>query len=425
MVFPLSHISTYSKPSPLCWTDPLWAGAISHSLVGNGIYTSNNETRLTLGNKSCQKSLESVFLQAQDQTLLSLQQCCGGAAQAPLEEFFTDVALFTLGSEINLENSSRRFLYALFPWVYLHLIEPSFISPSYSECLRSASPNLAPFGSAPLRLASQISRATLPSRVFLQALHLGIEVINTTENLQVTRECKRALLRMNYCPLCQAQGARKPCMGYCLNVMRGCLASLAEVDSHWREFVGALEGLSNKMELEQGLIGAQEVVREALSHAQKSASRISSQVQRVCGHLSRGPDQVSSVQHKEKTGPHTHFIPLRASSRNTDESLSSRRKEFLSSLRVYRTFYGALADQLCVAELASADGSRCWSGSLQGHRGERRLRSVSDQECVKYEFDTDTAAEGKQQHIECKMSRLKSDEMVQNIPNLNQKLNLF
>lgn len=37
-------------------------------------------------------------------------------------------------------------------------------------------------------------------------------------------------------------------------------------------------------------------------------------------------------------------------------------KEFISSLRLYRTFYGGLADQLCANELAAADGRPCWNG---------------------------------------------------------------
>lgn len=37
-------------------------------------------------------------------------------------------------------------------------------------------------------------------------------------------------------------------------------------------------------------------------------------------------------------------------------------KEFINSLRLHRTFYGALADQLCVNDLAAADGLPCWNG---------------------------------------------------------------
>lgn len=37
-------------------------------------------------------------------------------------------------------------------------------------------------------------------------------------------------------------------------------------------------------------------------------------------------------------------------------------RDFLNSLRLYRTHYGGLADQLCVSELASGDGLSCWNG---------------------------------------------------------------
>lgn len=37
-------------------------------------------------------------------------------------------------------------------------------------------------------------------------------------------------------------------------------------------------------------------------------------------------------------------------------------REFINSLRLYRTFYGGLADELCVNELAAADGLLCWNG---------------------------------------------------------------
>jgi hypothetical protein len=37
-------------------------------------------------------------------------------------------------------------------------------------------------------------------------------------------------------------------------------------------------------------------------------------------------------------------------------------REFINSLRLYRSFYGDLADQLCVNELAAAEGLPCWNG---------------------------------------------------------------
>lgn len=75
-------------------------------------------------------------------------------------------------------------------------------------------------------------------------------------------------------------------MGYCLNVMRGCLASMAEIDAHWREFVHSLEGLSLQMhgpqDLEQVLLGAHTLIHDAVGYAQKNGPRLSAQVRRGC-----------------------------------------------------------------------------------------------------------------------------------------------
>lgn len=38
-------------------------------------------------------------------------------------------------------------------------------------------------------------------------------------------------------------------------------------------------------------------------------------------------------------------------------------RDFLSSLRLYLTYYGGLADQLCVSDLASNDALSCWNGT--------------------------------------------------------------
>uniref|UniRef100_A0A671MIM9 Glypican-5-like n=1 Tax=Sinocyclocheilus anshuiensis TaxID=1608454 RepID=A0A671MIM9_9TELE len=319
-----------------------------------------------------QETVDSLVRQAENHTravLLHTYRDLASPAAAPIGEFFTDVGLFVLGSELSLEEASHRFFDALFPLVYERLVEPglSRLSPTYAECVRMACRDLAPYGRAPSRLAAHISRASLPGRVFLQALHLGVEVINTTDHFQLSRECRRGLLRMSYCPHCQGLTASKPCMGYCLNVVRGCLASLAEVDTHWREFVRSLETLSTRMhgaqDLEQVLLGVHELVRDTVAHAQRSAPRLSAQVHRVCGYPSRRPEQVSSVQH-DSAGQDS--IPLKGVIRNTEDMLSNRRKEFISSLRLYRAFYGGLADQLCVSELASGDGLACWNGADVG-----------------------------------------------------------
>uniref|UniRef100_A0A4W5KRU5 Glypican 5a n=1 Tax=Hucho hucho TaxID=62062 RepID=A0A4W5KRU5_9TELE len=237
-----------------------------------------------------QETFESLMKASENHTLLVLQasyRTMAGEASGLVRELFTDVGLFLLGSKLNVDDITSRFFDSLFPLVYNHLINPSLnhVTPGYAECVRSARRDLNPFGAAPGVLANQIGRSGVGGRVSLQALHLGVEVINTTDHLVFSRECRRALLRMQYCPHCHGLTLSKPCMGYCLNVMRGCLASVAEVDPHWREFVRSLEGLSSRMhgtqDLEQVLLGVHTVVRDAVAHAQKNGPHLSAQV-RCC-----------------------------------------------------------------------------------------------------------------------------------------------
>lgn len=340
--------------------------------IQNLLQTSSSSLKFLISRNvaAFQEAFEVLMRQAENHTFAVLQQSYHNLADESMgavRELFTDIGLFLLGSELSIDELVQRFFDALFPLVYNHLINPglSDISSGYAECVRSVSRDVRPFGGAPSLLADQIARSGVSGKLLLQALHLGIEVINTTDHLQLSRECRRALLKMHYCPHCQGLTQSKPCMGYCLNVMRGCLASMAEIDTHWREFVRSLESLSSRMhgpqDLEQVLLGVHTLLHDAVGHAQKNGPRLSAQVHKLCGPPSRKPAQSVSIQHS--SGSSRESIPLKAPVRVSADSLAVKRRDFLNGLRLYRTYYGGLADQLCVSELASGDGMSCWNGT--------------------------------------------------------------
>ncbi|NXH98003.1 GPC5 protein, partial [Pachycephala philippinensis] len=285
-------------------------------------------------------------------------------ATVHVQEFFTDVGLFLFGTDVSTEEFVNRFFDTLFPVVYNHVINPgpTDISLEYAECLRVARRDIRPFGNVPKKAIGQMGRALLPSRTFLQALNVGIEVINTTDHLHFSKDCSRALLRMQYCPHCQGLTLSKPCMGYCLNIIRGCLADVAEVDLHWRGYIQSLEEFSGAMrgayDIEHVLLNFHSLVNDALVQARVNGPELSEQVKKICGPPVRKPKEspgCSFDQNKDNQG-------LKMFSRDSEETLTNRRKEFVSHLRLYRAFYGGLADQLCGNELAAADGLPCWNG---------------------------------------------------------------
>lgn len=205
-------------------------------------------------------------------------------ATVHVQEFFTDVGLFLFGTDVSTEEFVNRFFDTLFPVVYNHMINPgpTDISLEYVECLRVARRDIRPFGNIPKKAIGQMGRSLLPSRTFLQALNLGIEVINTTDHLRFSKACSRALLRMQYCPHCQGLTLSKPCLGYCLNTIRGCLADLAEVDLHWRGYIQSLEELSGALNgaysIEHVLLNFHSLVRDALVQARINGPELLEQV---------------------------------------------------------------------------------------------------------------------------------------------------
>ncbi|XP_009081052.1 PREDICTED: glypican-5-like, partial [Acanthisitta chloris] len=284
-------------------------------------------------------------------------------AAEPVKELFTDISLYILGAETTVESAVLRFFDSLFPLVYSRLINPGItdLSEDYTECLRLTRQDINPFGHYSKNMVTELSKSLWASRMLSQALSLGIEVINTTEHAALTKECSRALVKMQYCPHCQGLTLIRPCVGYCLNVMRGCLASVSELDAQWREYISTLEYLTNEMaashDLEIALSGIWNSINEAILHAQLNGPQLSATVDKVCGQPRQHEGNLSAaniVPVKEATETQT-FVMAHA-------SLNNKRREFISYMKRSRTFYASIAERLCDGDLVMRDSSTCWNG---------------------------------------------------------------
>ncbi|XP_051637537.1 glypican-5-like isoform X4 [Manacus candei] len=304
-------------------------------------------------------------------------------AAEPVKELFTDISLYILGAETTVESAVLRFFDSLFPLVYSRLINPGItdLSEDYTECLRLTRQDINPFGHYSKNMVTELSKSLWASRMLSQALSLGIEVINTTEHAALMKECSRALVKMQYCPHCQGLTLIRPCVGYCLNVMRGCLASVSELDAQWREYISTLEYLTNEMatshDLEIALSGMWNSINEAILHAQLNGPQLSATVDKVCGQPRQQEGNLSSaniVPVKEVTEAQTFVmahaslnnkrssLPLKASKNDKSRSLKKISREFISYMKRSRTFYASIAERLCDGDLVMRDSSTCWNG---------------------------------------------------------------
>ncbi|NWX03057.1 GPC3 protein, partial [Caloenas nicobarica] len=291
-------------------------------------------------------------------------QSMGPRALKFVGELFTDVSLYILGSDISVNDMINEFFDSLFPLVYSHLLNPGFpdFSVEMTECLRAARRDLKVFGNYPKMMMTQVSKSLQATRVFLQALNLGIEVINTTDHLKFSKDCGRALLKMWYCSHCQGLLLAKPCAGYCSSVMQGCLAGVVEIDNHWREYIRSLEGLTKGMhgiyDMERVLLNLFSLVRDAIVHVQKNEGKLSATISRLCGHAQQR-------QYRSANYPEDLFVDkkvLKVTRIEQEETLSSRRRELITKLKSYSSFYSSLPEYICNHSSTVQNDSLCWNG---------------------------------------------------------------
>lgn len=203
----------------------------------------------------------------------------GSGAHNAIWQFFMDMSLYILGSDTTVDNMVNVLFGKLFPLTYRHLLGGSASS---EECVRGAWKDSGAFGPYPKQMMTRLSRSLLATRVFLQALNLGIEVVNTTDHLRPSRDCSRALLRLWYCPHCQGMLEPPACRGLCQAVMQGCLGGAAEVQPHWSSYIDGLGklagGMRGEQDMEAVVLRLPSMIKLALKHAVSIRSRISTLV---------------------------------------------------------------------------------------------------------------------------------------------------
>uniref|UniRef100_A0A1A7XCA6 Glypican 5 n=1 Tax=Iconisemion striatum TaxID=60296 RepID=A0A1A7XCA6_9TELE len=319
-------------------------------------------------------------------------------------QLFSDIKQHLSGdSRSSLSNAVQQFYSDLFPLVYRRLLNPgightsslsrSSHSTNHDDCLRMTQQDVNPFGPHPRLLVSSLSRALGPGRALSRLLRLAGEVVNSTEKATLSRECGRALVKMQYCSHCRGLTLIRPCTGLCVNVMRGCLVGVSELGAPWGSLVVLLQRLattlatsSNQNSMELALLAVRNHVNDAILHAQLHGPRISATVEKVCGSQASSPmmanaksTQPQAVTHSTlltskrpslASAPPNHpsvlkqsqkSFPLRGSRGDKSRSLKKLSREFESSIQRYKWFFSELPEMLCESEM-EVDQHTCWSG---------------------------------------------------------------
>lgn len=293
-----------------------------------------------------------------------------------VNQLFSSLSLYLRGANVSVEASVHQFFNNIFPLVYTRLINPGMqgsmtVTSDMGDCLRMIRQDVNPFGPHPAVMAQELVGALGAGRQLGLALEEGLEVMNATEHISLSKDCVKGLVKMVYCSHCRGLTLIKPCVGYCLNVMRGCLASASELDQPWRRYTNLLEQLTHAIaghhSLELALLGVRGHVNEALLYAQLHGPLITATVDKVCGLSTGEPTSMRPTSAEVTTSAVTSSSPppSAAPPKPLPEQwlgqLAHMRRQFLMYLQRYKSFFAALPEMLCEGDNV-VDDSTCWSG---------------------------------------------------------------
>ncbi|XP_047225044.1 glypican-5 isoform X3 [Girardinichthys multiradiatus] len=314
-----------------------------------------------------------------------------------VNQLFSSLSLFLRGANVSVELTVHRFFNNIFPLVYTRFINPGIegsvtASSTFGDCLRMIRQDVKPFGNYPVIMAQELAELLEVGRQLGLALNKGLEVINATEHVNFSRDCVKGLAKMVYCSHCRGLTLIKPCAGYCLNVMRGCLASMSELDQPWRIYISFLEKLTIAMaghhSLELAILGVRGRVNGALLYAQNHGPLITATVDKVCGLPTGEPPGMRPTSPEFTTSTTTSTSPPPSASapssqllpeewldkfahlkspfplkpsKNNKPNLRTLSWDFLRLLQRYKPFFITVPEMLCEGEYV-VDDSTCWGG---------------------------------------------------------------
>ncbi|XP_039521636.1 glypican-4-like [Pimephales promelas] len=287
------------------------------------------------------------------------------------EQFFRDLQRYYShgSSAVNLDDMLADFWTELLERMFRLVNVQYEFSDAYMECVSRHMEQLKPFGDVPRKLRLQLTRSFIAVRTFTRGLALMPDVVGKVSTVNASPNCVRAAMKMLYCPYCTGQVALKPCKNYCLNVMRGCLANQADLDTEWNNFLDSMLGLAERLEgpfnFESVMDPIDVKISDAIMNMQENSIQVSQKVFQGCGQ-----PKLSSFRTRRSSkdsGFPGRFRPYSPEARPTTAagtSLDRLLTDVKKKLKHAKKFWSTLPDTVCVGDRIST-GDECWNGTAK------------------------------------------------------------
>nr|XP_055059609.1 glypican-1b [Misgurnus anguillicaudatus] len=312
------------------------------------------------------KSFDDYFIQLLNRSEASLQSSFQSGF-GPLfshvtkvfQDLYSELRRYYKGTKVNLEEVVNEFWARLLERLFKALNPQYSIEEEYLECVAKQSETLKPFGDTPREMKTRITRTVLAARTFLQGLVVSGEALRKVSQVPLSTECVRAVMKMTYCPHCSGVASAKPCSNYCKNVMKGCLANQADLDSEWRNLADAMlqtvDKLSRPYSVDLVVLSLPKRIAEAVLYMQDNLNTFNNKVFQACGSPSLSFSPEDQIKRGKNTADEVSSTP--------GAQLEKLLSDVSRMLRDVMQYWILLPSKLCVdRESGPSEVDRCWNG---------------------------------------------------------------
>uniref|UniRef100_A0AAX7TD63 Glypican-1 n=1 Tax=Astatotilapia calliptera TaxID=8154 RepID=A0AAX7TD63_ASTCA len=202
-------------------------------------------------------------------------------------ELYTELKKYYRGANINLEETLNDFWIRLLEKLFFQANGQYVIGEDYLECVSKQIDTLRPFGDTPRQMKMKVTRTLVAARSFVQGLVTAGEAVRRVSQVPMSQECMRAIMKMTYCPHCRGMPSARPCLNYCTNVMKGCLANQADLDTEWRHLADTMIQVADRLDdpagVESVILSLPSYISEAMNTMMENIASINSKVRTHTG----------------------------------------------------------------------------------------------------------------------------------------------
>uniref|UniRef100_A0A8D2ZEZ1 Glypican-1 n=1 Tax=Scophthalmus maximus TaxID=52904 RepID=A0A8D2ZEZ1_SCOMX len=274
-------------------------------------------------------------------------------------DLYTDLRQYCRGSNVNLEEVLNEFWARLLEKLFYQANRQNVIGEDYLECVSKQIETLRPFGDIPRAMKMMVTRTFVSARSFIRGLVVSGEVVRKVSQVQLSQECMRAMMRMTYCPHCRGMSSARPCANYCSNVMKGCLANQADLNTEWRHLAETMMQVAGRFDGPSGVdavvLSLPSRISEAMLTMTDNMETINSKLFQACGNLREGGTSSTGVDEMKRG---------RVTLMNLLLSTLPQVSDVTVRLRDLQSYWVSLPSLLCSDRVATGTGAeeKCWNG---------------------------------------------------------------